>query len=72
MEETGIYSCTLGNKIGTIRDRNRRKKIVFYTIHSSGQHTPVRDEAIMWIDISSALKNMKHKTEKTFLKKHFT
>lgn len=71
MEETGIYNCTLGNKIGIIRDRNRGKKITFYSIHSSGQHTPIHDEAIMWIDLSSAIKNMKHRTEKIFLKKHF-
>lgn len=70
-EETGLYSGTLGKNIGTIRDRNRRKKIIFYHVHSSGPHTPIHDEAVMWVLLKNAPKKMKHPTESEFLKKHF-
>lgn len=70
-EETGIYNSTLGSKIGTIRDRNRRKKIIFYHIQSSGPHSVIHDEAVMWLPLEDALQKMKHKTEKKFLQKYF-
>lgn len=69
-EETGIYSSTLGWKIGTIRDRIRRKKITFYHIYNSGTLTPVHDEAVMWLPLESAQQKMKHPAEKKFLKKY--
>jgi 8-oxo-dGTP pyrophosphatase MutT (NUDIX family) len=69
-EETGIYNCTLWKKIGTIRDRNRRKKIIFYAIQSSWPHSPVHDEAIMWVHLEDAAKKMKHTTERAFIERY--
>ena len=70
-EETGIYTSILGEKIGVIRDRIRRKKITLYKIHhGSWQHTSVHDEAIMWIEIGQALKKIKHLSERKFIEKY--
>lgn len=69
-EETGLYGGQLGQKIGTIRDRLRRKKITFYWITNTARHTSVTDEAIMWVELSLAAWKMKHKSEQKFIEKH--
>jgi len=62
----------LGEKIGIIRDRYRRKKITFYMMHQTQDHTVYpHDEATLWIDIEDALEKMKHASERKFLKRHF-
>jgi 8-oxo-dGTP pyrophosphatase MutT (NUDIX family) len=72
-EETGIRNSVLWKKIGTIRDRIRRKKIIFYSIcYNHDMHTALHDEAIMWVHLHEAAKKMKHGSEKKFLEKYFT
>lgn len=71
-EETGLYNIKLWKKIGTLRDRLRRKKIVFFEIlcpHHS--HVAIHDEAILWIPIAKALLQMKHPSETHFVKKTY-
>jgi 8-oxo-dGTP pyrophosphatase MutT (NUDIX family) len=69
-EETGLYGFTLGNKVGVLRDRKRRKKITFFEVKNAGIHSPVHDEAIMWVSIEHALKHLKHDGEKKLIEKY--
>ncbi len=69
-EETGLYGFTLWIKIGVIRDRKRRKKITFFEVKNAGAHSPIHDEAIMWVSIPNALKHLKHEPEKKILQQH--
>lgn len=71
-EETWLYGSQIGQKIGTIRDRLRRKKITFYKIHTGSRHTTVTDEAIMWVELSKASAKMKHASERDFIEKYFS
>lgn len=71
-EETGIYNAKISKEIGIIRDRIRRKKIVLFSfLWTSFSHSSIHDEAIMWVDIKTACKKMKHPSERDFLKKYF-
>ncbi len=70
-EETGIYNSILGSKIGVIRDRIRRKKVTLYWIHENqGKHTPIHDEAIIWVCLEESPKKMKHASERDFILKY--
>ncbi len=70
-EETWLHNNRLGIKIGTIYDYKRRKKITLYWIEqSTGQHSIIRDEAIMWVELSQSAEKMQHKSERQFIKKY--
>ena len=69
-EQTGIYQVSLGSKIGTLRDRIRRKKITFFWIEHAKLQTPVHDEAVIWVEIGRAFSQMKHTSERQFIKKY--
>lgn len=70
-EETGIYKCTIGDKIGVVRDRKRGKNITFYFITDPGSMTHLKDEHALWIPIKTVLNSLRHKPEQKFLKKYF-
>lgn len=70
-EETGLYGYQMGDEIGILRDRYRRKKITFFWFKNpSSKHSEIHDEAIVWIDAIKALPLMKHAGEKKFIEKY--
>ncbi|MFA6080492.1 MAG: NUDIX domain-containing protein [Candidatus Gracilibacteria bacterium] len=70
-EETGIYDFKLGDIVGIVRDRKRRKKTTFFLIEKSGkQHTNFHDEATLWVKIEDALVDMRHKGERKLIKEY--
>jgi ADP-ribose pyrophosphatase YjhB (NUDIX family) len=70
-EETGIQNVALWEKIAVIRDRIRRKKIIFFSMnHGESAMTAIRDEAIMWVEVEKSAKKMKHESERKFIEKH--
>lgn len=69
-EETGLYHGQLWEKIATIRDRLRWKKITFYWIENTWKHAGFHDEAIMWVELSKAPGKMKHLSERKFIEKY--
>ncbi len=70
-EETGIYDFKLGEKIGIVRDRKRRKKTTFFAIEKPGkQHAHFHDEATLWVKIEDALVDMRHKGERKLVKEY--
>lgn len=69
-EETWLYGFTLWERIGVVRDRKRRKKITFFEVKNVGAHSPIHDEAIMWVSLSHALKHLKHEPERKILQQY--
>lgn len=70
-EETGLYSYQLGDVIGILRDRYRRKKITFFWFKNpSNKHAEIHDEAIVWVELQKAPQQMKHKSERKFIEKY--
>ncbi len=68
-EETGIFDFKLGEMIGVVRDRKRRKKTTFFHIEKPGkQHGHMKDEATLWVKIEDALVDMRHKGERKLVK----
>jgi len=63
--------ATILEKIGTIRDRIRRKKIVLFLIqYRESSNATLCDEATMWVDLEKSSRKMKHKSEKEFIEKY--
>ena len=70
-EETGVQNSSIVSEIATVRDRLRRKKIVFFRMkYTESPATNIRDEAIMWIDLEKSPEKMKHESERKFIEKH--
>ena len=70
-EETGIHNVLIGEQIAVIRDRIRRKKIVFFSMKQSESGvTSFRDEAVMWVELEKSPLKMKHESEKRFIEKY--
>lgn len=70
-EETGLYGYKLWDKIGILRDRYRRKKIIFFWFHNpASKHSEIHDEAIVWIPLQKSLRHMKHISERKFIEKY--
>lgn len=54
-EETGVHNSSIVTEIATVRDRIRRKKIVFFHMrHTESPPTTIRDEAVMWIELEGS------------------
>ncbi|MBP6921608.1 NUDIX domain-containing protein [Candidatus Gracilibacteria bacterium] len=70
-EETGVHNSSIVTEIATVRDRIRRKKIVFFHMrHTESPPTTIRDEAVMWIELEGSPHKMKHMSERKFIEKH--
>jgi len=70
-EETGVHNSSIVAEIATVRDRLRRKKIVFFHMrHNESPATTIRDEAIMWVELEKSPLKMKHQSERKFIEKH--
>lgn len=66
-----MNNATIIEKIGIIRDRIRRKKIVFFLMkYQENSHTNIRDEASMWVDLDKSPTKMKHESERKLIEKH--